>query len=62
MSETITETAGQSPQRKKKKRRRRTPLILRIFKKIGSVILVSFLSFFLLFLITGTICGIAATA
>ncbi len=51
-----------APRRKKKKRRRRTPLILRIIKKIFSIILVCFLSFFLLFAITGTICGIAATA
>ena len=47
---------------KKKKRRRKTHIVLRILRKTGSIILVSFLSFLLLFIVTGTICGLAATA
>lgn len=46
----------------KQKKRKKRPLILRFFGTVGHVILVSFLSFSLLFLLTGTICGIAATA
>ena len=52
-------TEGKTAKQKKRKKR---PLILRFFGMVGHVILVSFLSFSLLFLLTGTICGIAATA
>lgn len=45
-----------------KRKRRRRPLILRILSKIGSVLLISVLSFTLLFLVTGVICGAVATA
>lgn len=44
-----------------KKKVRRKPLILRIIGGIGSVLLTTFLSFFLLFAVTGTICAVAAT-
>lgn len=47
--------------RKTKKRSHRRPLILRVLGSIGSVILTTFLSFLLLFAVTGTICAIAAT-
>lgn len=47
------------PAQVKKKRKR--PLVLRIIGSVGSVILVSFLSFFLLFCVTGAICAVAAT-
>lgn len=45
----------------KRKKLRRKPLILRILGSIGTIILTTFLSFFLLFAVTGTICAIAAT-
>ena len=61
MSNAIS-TNGALLREKKNKKRRRTPLILRILKKIGSVILVTLLSFTLLFIITGVICGLAATS
>lgn len=61
MSNAIS-TNGALLREKKNKKRRRTPLILRILKKIGSVILVTLLSFMLLFIITGVICGLAATS
>ncbi|HAG13753.1 MAG TPA: hypothetical protein DCG49_07825 [Ruminococcus sp.] len=48
-------------EKKQKKKRHRKPLVLRILGSIGSVILTTFLSFFLLFAVTGTICAIAAT-
>ena len=62
--------AEQSPKDKKtastkqaqKKKRRKKPLILRILGSAGTVILVTFLSFVLLFVVTGSICAIAATA
>lgn len=44
-----------------KKRRYRRPLILRVLSSIGTVLMTTFLSFFLLFAVTGTICAIAAT-
>ena len=43
-----------------KKKTRRKPLILRFLSSAGTVILTTFLSFFLLFAVTGTICAIAA--
>ena len=43
------------------KKKRKRPLVLRIIGSVGSVILVSFLSFFLLFCVTGAICAVAAT-
>jgi len=48
--------------RKGTKKRRRKPFVLRLLGWIGSVILVTFLSFVLLFVVTGSICAIAATA
>ena len=56
------QTEIRSEAQPKRKKRRRMPLPLRIIRKIGSIILVTILSFLLLFLVTGTICGIAATA
>lgn len=53
-----TKSAAQQPAPKK---RRRKPLILRILGSVGTVLLTTFLSFFLLFAVTGTICAIAAT-
>ena len=44
-----------------KKRRYRRPLILRVLSSVGTVLMTTFLSFFLLFAVTGTICAIAAT-
>ena len=55
-------TKDSEKEKKKRKKRKKRPLILRFFGTVGHVILVSFLSFTLLFLLTGTICGIAATA
>ncbi len=52
-------TAGKKQTNQKKVYRR--PLILRILSTIGTVLLTTFLSFFLLFAVTGTICAIAAT-
>ena len=46
---------------KKKKKNRRTPWIVRALRSLGTVILTTFLSFFLFFCVTGIICGIAAT-
>ncbi|MBR5723712.1 MAG: transglycosylase domain-containing protein, partial [Oscillospiraceae bacterium] len=43
-----------------KKKVQRKPLILRFLSGTGTVILTTFLSFFLLFAVTGTICAIAA--
>ncbi|MBR3267784.1 MAG: penicillin-binding protein [Oscillospiraceae bacterium] len=43
------------------KKKNRRPLPLRILGTVGSVILVSFLSFFLLFCVTGAICAVVAT-
>lgn len=43
-----------------KKKTHRKPLILRFLSGAGTVILTTFLSFFLLFAVTGTICAIAA--
>ena len=43
-----------------KKNTHRKPLILRFLSSAGTVILTTFLSFFLLFAVTGTICAIAA--
>ncbi|MBQ5338031.1 MAG: transglycosylase domain-containing protein [Oscillospiraceae bacterium] len=54
-----TGTAGKKQTQKKKRYRR--PLILRILGSIGTVLMTTFLSFFLLFAVTGTICAIAAT-
>ncbi len=51
--------AGKKQTNQKKVYRR--PLILRILSTIGTVLLTTFLSFFLLFAVTGTICAIAAT-
>lgn len=51
---------GQAKQKKRKRHRR--PWILRFLSGVGQVILVSLLSFMLLFIVTGAICGIAATA
>ena len=59
MTNTVSSNGAAVPNKKKK--RRKTPLILRIVKKVGSVILVTLLSFMLLFIITGAICGLAAT-
>ena len=53
--------ANRQTPRRKKKRLRRKPLILRILGTVGSIILTTFLSFVLLFVLTGTICAIAAT-
>ncbi len=47
--------------RKKTKPKKKRPLVLRIIGNVGSVILVTFMSFFLLFCVTGAICAIAAT-
>ncbi|MBR6419121.1 MAG: transglycosylase domain-containing protein [Oscillospiraceae bacterium] len=47
---------------KKPKKRRRKPLILRFLGFVGTTVLVMFLSFVLLFVVTGSICAIAATA
>ncbi|MBR6762041.1 MAG: transglycosylase domain-containing protein [Oscillospiraceae bacterium] len=52
----------QSNRQHMKKRKRKKPLVLRILGHIGSVIAVTFLSFFLIFCITGSICAVAATA
>ena len=52
-------TAGKKQTQQKKVYRR--PLILRILSTTGTVLLTTFLSFFLLFAVTGTICAIAAT-
>ena len=52
------------PSKKKqtiKKKVYRRPLILRILSSIGTILLTTFLSFFLLFAVTGTICAVAAT-
>ena len=54
-------SAKKSDNRKQKKRSHSRPLILRVLGSIGSVILTTFLSFLLLFAVTGTICAIAAT-
>ena len=62
MTNAISSTGVSVPVKKESKRRRKTPLILRIIKKIGSVILVTLLSFLLLFIIIGVICGLTATA
>ncbi|MBR5371026.1 MAG: transglycosylase domain-containing protein [Oscillospiraceae bacterium] len=62
MSEERSQTKNTADSKKKRKKRKKRPLILRFFSSVGQVILVTFLSFFLLFLLTGTICGIAATA
>ena len=43
------------------RKKRRRPLALRILGTVGSVILVSFLSFFLLFCVTGAICAVVAS-
>lgn len=48
------------PVKEKKKKKRRRPLILRILGSIFSVVLTTFLSFFLLFCVTGAICAVAA--
>lgn len=53
-------TTTQSP--KKQKKKRRLPLVLRILHSIGTVILTTFLSFFLFFCVTGIICGVAAVS
>lgn len=58
----VTQQSGTpSRQRGTRKKLRRRPLILRILSSIGTIILTTFLSFFLLFAVTGTICAIAAT-
>lgn len=57
-----TRQSGTPPhQKSKRKKLRRRPLILRILSSIGTILLTTFLSFFLLFAVTGTICAIAAT-
>lgn len=53
--------AGTAQTQQKPKKTRRKPLILRIISGIGSVLLTTLLSFTLLFIVTGTICAIAAT-
>lgn len=45
-----------------KKKRKRRPLILNLLSRFFSVIGATFLSFFLIFCVTGSICAIAATA
>lgn len=47
--------------RKSEKKVRKRPFLFRLIGGIGSVILVTLLSFLLLFAVTGTICAIAAT-
>ena len=54
--------AQEEAARKDTKKRRRKPLILRILSFVGTTVLVAFLSFVLLFVVTGSICAIAATA
>lgn len=64
MSSTKRPASGAANRSKKKqtaKKRYRKPWILRVLGSIGTVILTTFLSFFLLFAVTGTICAIAAT-
>ena len=60
MSASIRSEAAGKKQETKKRRYRR-PLILRVLSSIGTVLMTTFLSFFLLFAVTGTICAIAAT-
>ncbi len=55
---TKQKSAAETP----KKPKRRTPLILRFLRSVGTVILSTFLSFLLIFCVTGFICAIAATA
>lgn len=57
-----TEKPSESVKKTKKKKRRRKPLILKLFGFVGTTVLVAFLSFVLLFVVTGSICAIAATA
>ena len=56
-----TSSSAAPKKRGREKKLRRRPLILRVLSSIGTVILTTFLSFFLLFAVTGTICAIAAT-
>lgn len=54
-------SSGRKQSSGKRKKSNRKPWILRFLRGTGTVILTTFLSLFLLFAVTGTICAIAAT-